>query len=124
MSKTVGCTLLIKDDFNNVLVLNKKVKRGEEQNWSLLSEKNRGKESDEKCIDRAVKDVLKSIPFETKFIGEYESDYETFKVYSAILRERIVLHKNYKECKWVGKNELDKLNLLERDKNILKEYFI
>ena len=26
MNKTVGCTLLIKDDFNNVLVLNKKVK--------------------------------------------------------------------------------------------------
>ena len=25
MNKEVGCTLLIKDDFNNVLVLNKKV---------------------------------------------------------------------------------------------------
>ena len=103
MNKKVGCTLLIKDDFNNVLVLNKKVKRGEEQTWSLLSGKSRGKESDEKCIDRTVKDVLKSIPFETKFVGEYESNEESFKVYSARLRERIVLHKNYKECKWVGK---------------------
>lgn len=124
MNKSAGCTLLIRDDFNNVLVVNKKVKRGEEQTWSLLSEKSRGKESDEKCIDRVVKDALKSIPFETKFVGEYNSNDEIFKVYSAILREKIVLHKNYKECKWIGKNEIDKFNLLEKDKNILREYFV
>ena len=79
MNKEVGCTLLIKDDFNNVLVLNKKVKREKNKLASLLSGKSREKKSDEKCIDRTVKDVLKSIPFETKFVGEYESDEESFK---------------------------------------------
>lgn len=123
MSKSVECTLLIKDDFNNVLLLNKKVKRGEKQSWSLLSQKTKGKESEEKCIDRVVKDVLKSIPFETKFVKEYDFQDEVIKVYSAILRERIVLHKNYKECKWVSKSEVDNLELQELDKNIINEYF-
>ena len=63
MNKAVGCTLLIKDDFNNVLVLNKKVTRGEEQTWSLLSGKSRGKESDEKCLNKASNKILKTIIF-------------------------------------------------------------
>lgn len=123
MSKAVECTLLIKDDFNNILLLSKKVKRGEKQYWSLLSQKVRGKESEEKCIERAVKDVLKSIPFETKFVKEYNFEDEVIKVYSAILRERVVLHKNYKEFKWISKSDIDNLELQELDKNIINEYF-
>ncbi len=123
MSKAVECTLLIKDDFNNILLLSKKVKRGEKQSWSLLSHKIRGKESEEKCIERAVKDVLKSIPFETKFVKEYNFEDEVIKVYSAILRERVVLHKNYKEFKWISKSDIDNLELQELDKNIINEYF-
>lgn len=123
MNKSIGCTLLIKDDFNNILLLNKKVKRGEQQSWSLLSQKTRGKESEEKCIERVVKDVLKSIPFETEFVKEYNFEDEVVKVYSAIIRERIVLHKNYRECKWISKSEVENLELQEFDKNIINEYF-
>ncbi|WP_455811235.1 hypothetical protein [Clostridium butyricum] len=45
MMKCTACTLIIKDDFENVLILKKKVKKGQIGKWSLLSQNLRGKES-------------------------------------------------------------------------------
>ncbi|WP_242863109.1 hypothetical protein [Clostridium botulinum] len=39
----IGCVLILKDDFNNILVLKKKVKRGQQEIWSLLNTPLKGK---------------------------------------------------------------------------------
>ena len=52
MSTVVSCSLIIRDDFNNVLLLKKKVKRGQIEKWSLLTQKKRSKEEHEKTIHR------------------------------------------------------------------------
>ena len=54
MAKISTCTLIIRDDFKNVLILQKKVKKGEVDSFSLLTQKLRGRESEEKCVNRAV----------------------------------------------------------------------
>ena len=73
MSTVVSCSLIIRDDFNNVLLLKKKVKRGQIEKWSLLTQKKRSKEEHEKTIHRGVKDILKSIVFDFhKFPSKYQ----------------------------------------------------
>lgn len=126
MTKIVACTLIIKDDFNNVLILKKKAKRGQEETWSLLTQKLRGKESDEKCLNRAMKDIFKSIIFNLEEFNSYElnqEDGESTKVYLGDLKERFVLDKSYDEAKWISKNDLDKYNFEELHKNILKDFY-
>ena len=126
MTKIVACTLIIKDDFNNVLVLKKKAKKGQEEKWSLLTQKFRGKENDEKCLNRAMKDILKSIIFNLEEFKEYsinQENGESIKVYLGDLKERFILDKSYNEAKWINKNELEKYNLEELDKNILKDFY-
>ena len=124
MSTVVSCSLIIRDDFNNVLLLKKKVKRGQIEEWSLLNQKKRGKEEHEKTIHRCVKDVLKSIVFELEPINEYSiNEDESAMVYLGILKEKITLDKNYKEAKWINVNDIDNFEINNLDKKILKDYF-
>ncbi len=122
--KHTGCIQMIKDDFNNVLIIKKKAKRGTTSKWSLLNQKLRGKESDEKCVARAVKDILKTIIFDNEFFNEFPvNDEEKIKVYVGNLKEKYVLDKSYDESTWINKNRIDDYDLEELDKKILKEYF-
>ncbi|MGG7175961.1 hypothetical protein ACQPU1_00105 [Clostridium paraputrificum] len=125
MSKLVGCTLIIRDDFNNILILKKKVKRGQNEIWSLLTQKIRGKESAEKCVHRGVKDILKSVVFDLEPLKEHlinEENDESVMTFVGTLKERVILDKTYKEFKWVGKKQLDNLEILDWERKILEDY--
>lgn len=126
MAKQVACSLIIKDDFHNVLILKKKVKRGEIENWSILTSKIRGKESHDKCITRGAKDILKSVIFDVEPFKEYiidEENDESVMVYTGRIKEKAILDKNYKECKWIGKRNLEDYNFLSLDKDVLNDFF-
>lgn len=126
MAKQVACSLIIKDDFHNVLILKKKVKRGEIESWSILTSKIRGKENHDKCITRGAKDILKSVIFDVEPFREYVIDGdndESIMVYTGRIKEKAILDKSYKECKWIGKRNLEDYNFLELDKKILDDFF-
>ena len=126
MAKQVACSLIIKDDFHNVLILKKKVKRWEIENWSILTSKIRGKESHDKCITRGAKDILKSVIFDVEPFKEYiidEENDESVMVYTGRIKEKAILDKNYKECKWIGKRNLEDYNFLSLDKDVLNDFF-
>lgn len=122
--KLVSCIQLIKDDFNNVLIMKKKAKRGTISKWSLLEQKIRGKENDEKCLTRAAKDILKTIVFDNKEFKEYAiNEEESIKVYIGKLKEKFVLDKSYDEAKWINKNIINEYDIEDLDKKILLDYF-
>ena len=103
MSTVVSCSLIIRDDFNNVLLLKKKVKRGQIEEWSLLNQKKRSKEEP---------------------INEYSiNEDESVMVYLGTLKEKVTLDKNYKEAKWININDIDNFEINNLDKKILKDYF-
>ncbi len=89
MMKCTACTLIIKDDFENVLILKKKVKKGQIGKWSLLSQNLRGKESDEKCLNKASNKILKTIIFDLEpykeFVLDSDSD-EGIRVYKGEIK--------------------------------------
>lgn len=123
MAKGDLCKIIIKDDFNNVLIIQKKAKRGEEVRWSLVSGELKARETDEKCANRAVNDDLKITVFDLKKIKEEETNEKLLMVYTGIIKERVICNNNVEKIKWINKKELEKYEIKEIDKNILKEFF-
>lgn len=124
MTKVSECILIVKDDFNNVLILQKKVKKGQEESFIMINQKVRGKETEEKCINRSVKDSLKSIIFDLKKVKEYPlNEEENIGVYTGVLKDKIVLDKSLKSYAWINKRQMESYNLLDFHKTVLNDYF-
>ena len=127
MAKIIACSLIIKDDFNNVLILNKKVKRGEIETWSILNQNIKGKESHDKCISRCAKDTIKSLVFDVEPFKEYIVDQdadEAVMVYTGRIEERVALDtKKYIGNRWISLRSIENFNLTQFEKEILKDFF-
>ncbi|MBZ0311173.1 hypothetical protein K7185_01705 [Clostridium butyricum] len=125
MMKCTACTLIIKDDFENILILKKKVKKGQIGKWSLLSQNLRGKESDEKCLNKASNKILKTIIFDLEpykeFVLDSDSD-EGIRVYKGEIKGRFVLDKSYDDAQWVNKNKLSEYEFEDIDKLIIENF--
>ena len=122
MMKCTACTLIIKDDFNNILILKKKVKKGEVGKWSLLNQKLRGKESDEKCLNKASNKILKTIIFDLEPYKEFmlnEELDEGIRVYVGEIKGRFVLDKTYDDAQWIHKDTLGEYEFEDTDKLII-----
>ena len=118
MKKVAECSVIIKDDFDNIFIVRRKAKRNEPKLWYIVGKKIKGKETEEKCIARAVKDDLKSIIFNLKKIGETivnEENDELCAIYVGELKEKIVYGTDIVEGKWVSLRELENYELAEKE---------
>lgn len=126
MSKIIGSYVIVKDNFNNVLVAQRKAKRNEPKLWDIFSRNIKGKESTEKCANRAIKEDLKTIIFDLETFKEYVVDDETMDaiiVYTGCVRERIVCHDNIINYKWINETMMDSYEFLPTVKDILTDFF-
>ncbi|WP_308780210.1 NUDIX domain-containing protein [uncultured Clostridium sp.] len=119
MGRIAECSVIIKDDFNNIFIVRRKTKRNEPKLWYIVGKKIRGKETEEKCIARAIKDDLKSIIFDLEKLGEIKISAEKDElcaVYLGQLKEKIVYGNDIVEGKWVSAKELENYDLAEYEK--------
>ncbi|MCM1991267.1 hypothetical protein [Oceanirhabdus seepicola] len=126
MDKATKCIVIIKDDFKNVFIVQKKGKRTEPKMWQLLEVEVKGKSTEDKCIEKMIKKNISSILFNKTAIKDYVLDEETgdiLRIYSGQLKERISLHKDFVKTTWIGENKLDELDFIPEHKEILKDYF-
>lgn len=125
MSRVAECSVIIKDDFNNIFIVRRKTKRNQPKLWYTVGKKIRGRETEEKCISRAVKDDLKSIVFNLEKIGEAKIDKETDNscaIYMGELKEKVVYGTDIAEGKWVSRKELENYDLAEGEKEKILYY--
>ncbi|MGG7212424.1 NUDIX domain-containing protein [Clostridium nigeriense] len=125
MSKVAECSIIIKDDFNNIFIVRKKTKKNQPQLWYIVGRKIRGREIEEKCISRAVKDDLKSIVFNLARVGEYildENLNEVCAVYEGVLNEKVVYGSDIAEGRWISTNELDDFDFADDEKEKILMY--
>lgn len=123
MANLGGCSVIIKDDFDNLLVIKRKGKKTEPRLWGLCSKKIKGKESIEKCATRAVKDDLSVIVFDLKEIAIMPfGENENHMLYVGSIKEKFVAHKDIEECKWVNINKINELEFGAFDKEMLSNY--
>ena len=123
MSKVVECSIIIKDDFNNIFIIKRKTKKNQPKYWYTVGRKIKGKESEEKCIARAIKDDLKYIVFNLVKLGEIENkELEgNTSIYTGELKEKIVLGKDVEEGKWI---KVDNIDEYEFEENELKKVLL
>lgn len=124
MAKITECSIIIKDDFNNVFVVERKTKKNEPKLWYNVGKKVRGKESEEKCISRAVKEDLKSIVFNLERLGEVlnKDKDEVCAVYKGELKERVTYGNDIVDGKWLSINEIDMCELESGEKEKILMY--
>ncbi|VYU01883.1 hypothetical protein [Clostridium tertium] len=125
MNKVAECSVIIKDDFNNIFLVMKKTKKNAPKYWYSVSRKIKGKESEEKCVTRAIKDDLKSIVFNLDRIGEITNSITNEKcaVFKGELKEKVILGKDLEEGKWVSISEVHNYDLAPDEKEKLKLFF-
>ena len=122
MGSLVKCSIIIYDDFGNVLI----AERGKrnERKWGTFGKEVKGKETEEKCIFKAVDKDIKCTIFNLKPFKEYslEGD-QKLKVFTGCVKEYITCHKSINSIKWIGKRSIQDYIFNDEDKMILNDYF-
>ncbi|MCI9069285.1 DNA mismatch repair protein MutT [uncultured Clostridium sp.] len=116
------CSIIIYDDFGNVLI----AERGKrnERKWGIFGKEMKGKETEEKCIFKAVDKDIKCTVFDLKPFKEYNLEGEdVLKVFTGSVKECITCHKSINGLKWIGKRNINDYIFNDEDKMILEDYF-
>lgn len=124
MGKVVRCSIVIYDDFNNVLIA-ERGKRADKV-WGLFGKEMKGKETEDKCICKAVDKDLKCTIFDLQPFKEYDLNEESegkLKVFKGTVKEYITCHRNINGVKWINKKDIINYNFNDEDKKILEEFF-
>ena len=116
------CSIIIYDDFGNVLI----AERGKrnERTWGMFGKEMKGKETEEKCISKAVDKDIKCTVFDLKPFKEYVlEDEKKLKVFTGSVKEYITCHKSINNIKWISKGNIEDYIFSDEDKMILNDYF-
>lgn len=122
MGMIIRCSIIIYDDFGNVLIAERGKKN--ERVWGLFGKEVRGKETEEKCICKSIDKDIKCTIFDLKLFKEYDLDSERkLKVFTGSVKESITCHKTINSIKWIGKRNVSDYNFNDEDKMVLNDYF-
>ena len=122
MGMVTKCSIIIYDDFGNVLI----AERGKrnERTWGIFGKEIKGKETEEKCISKVVDKDIKCTIFDLKPFKEYVlEDEKKLKVFTGGVKEYINCHKSINNIKWISKKNIEDYIFNDEDKIILNDYF-
>lgn len=122
MAKGDLCKVIIKDDFNNVLIIQRKLKKDELSPWSLVTKELKGRESEEKGAHRAVREDLKTIVFDLEKIKEDKVGENLLVVYVGSIKERVSSNDSVENLQWVNKEKLEEYDIEKNDKELLQSF--
>jgi NUDIX domain len=123
MAKITECSIIIKDDFNNVFIVQRKTKKNEPKLWYIIARKLRGKETAEKCISRAIKEDLKSIVFNLEQLSEELNEGLVSLLYKGEIKERITYGNDIVEGRWISLNEIYQYEFAPGEREKLLIYY-
>lgn len=123
MSNITYCEFIIKDDFDNVLIIQKKVPRNQPKIWSLVGKTKKQNETLDKCIHRIIKEELKTIGFDLNEFKRYKTDECEKIIFTSILREKISCHQSIIEWEWISKDDLEKYVFDGNTKEVLEQFW-
>ncbi|MDY6012076.1 hypothetical protein [Clostridium sp.] len=124
MKNIIGCSIILKDDFNNILIIKKEQKKNFGL-WKCVGRLKKGRENNEKCISNSVKEELNTLIFDLKEIKEFKiNDTEDYiMIYEGKIKDYMNLGKKVMDMKWISKKEIENYEFLDGEKELLLEYF-
>ena len=127
MGKIIGSSIVIYDDFNNVLIAERGKGKNTPKVWGIFGKDIKGKETEEKCVLKAIDKDLKCTVFDLKELNTYSNtgsnDGELIKGYSGTVKEYLTCHKSINSVKWIGKKEIDNYNFSDLDRAMLEDFW-
>ena len=127
MGNVVGCSIVIYDDFNNVLIAERGKGKNTPKVWGIFGKDIKGKETEEKCVLKAIDKDLKCTVFDLKELNTYSNiesnDGVLIKGYSGTVKEYLTCHKSINSVKWIGKKEIDNYNFSDLDRAMLEDFW-
>lgn len=124
MSNIIGCYIILKDDFDNVLIERKGKKS--EKVWKCIGRLKKGRETDEKCVSNSVKEDLNTLVFDLEILDEVkfdDSSNDVIKIYCGKIKEYINLGKSVNEISWINERTFKDYLFSDIDKKVLLKYF-
>lgn len=123
MKNIIGCSIILKDDFNNILIIKKEQKKNFGL-WKCVGRLKKGRENNEKCISNSVKEELNTLIFDLKEIKEFKiNDTDYIMIYEGKIKDYMNLGKKVMDMKWISKKEIENYEFLDGEKELLLEYF-
>jgi isopentenyldiphosphate isomerase len=126
MSKVIKCSVIIFDDYNNVLIAERgKGKKDSPKLWGIFGRNLRGKEDEETCISKVVDKDLTCTVFDLTPFKQYPlavEDEGTLQVFTGRIREMVSLHKEINKVKWISAREVDNYDFAEGEKELIVDF--
>ena len=123
MANVIGCSIILKDDFNNILIIKKEQKKNFGL-WKCVGRLKKGRESNEKCIINSVKEELNTLIFDLKEVKEFKiNDEDSIMIYEGKIKDYMNLGKKVMDMRWISKSDIENYELLDWQKEMLLEYF-
>lgn len=127
MGKIINCSIIICDDYNNVMIAERgKGKNNSPKVWGIFGKDVKGKESTEKCIIKAINQDLKCNIFDLDVFKEYTLDEingDSIFVFTGKIKELAIYSPNINKIKWVSHRDIDMHEFSGLDKQILMDFF-
>ena len=125
MSKVTKCSIIIFDDFDNILLCQKgKGKNPKNLVWTTFGNPLTGRQTTEKCITKTIDKDLKCNIFNLQPFKEYinESIDESHLVYSGNIKEQMTYNKDIVRTKWFSIGQLENEDILAEHKEFIQEF--
>ena len=124
MGKKIKSSIIIYDDFKNVLIVQKgKSKNFEPKVWTILNKDITEKQDPEKYITKSVGKDLKCNIFDLLPFKVYEEGENKNIVFSGKLKEQIVCSADINEFSWIKEKNLNEYTFSDLEEKILLEFF-
>lgn len=123
MANVIGCSIIFKDDFDNILIIKKEQKKNFGL-WKCVGRLKKGRENNEKCIINSVKEELNTLIFDLKEVKEFKiNDKDSIMIYEGKIKDYMNLGKKVMDMRWISKSDIENYELLDWQKEMLLEYF-
>ena len=123
MANIIGCSIIIKDDFNNILIIKKEQKKNFGL-WKCVGRLKKGRENNEKCIANSVKEELNTLIFDLKEVKEFKiNEEDSIMIYEGKIKDYMNFGKKVMDMKWISEKEIENYEFLDGQKEMLLEYF-
>lgn len=123
MANVIGCSIILKDDFDNILIIKKEQKK-KFGLWKCVGRLKKGRENNEKCIINSVKEELNTLIFDLKEVKEFKiNDEDSIMIYEGKIKDYMNLGKKVMDMRWISKSDIENYELLDWQKEMLLEYF-
>lgn len=123
MENSKGCFILLKDDFDNILLIQKGKKKSP-GNWQLVGRDKKGKETNDKCIHNVIKEDLNTLVFDLEsYDFKSDAEEENYSIYVGKIKDFMNLGKTVLNSEWISRSRLETITIDEFSKKVLTNYF-